>query len=939
MTKKITPPVFKAEGPYMPMCHNSSGIIVIEDDQLRTYARDPDEVYHFKGSNSYNFPADSLNGIADKAAASGCNCLTFFHDYFFGGNKRELELSSPEYIKITKAIADAAAKRGMGIGASVVNPLDLGRSFKERIGVGGQHRTYAEGRLSGGEFRFPAYLADVWVNNKGPVKLCYDKVRLFAFTETHEEGSRFAVVDPSSVNEITEGFEAKISEEEWYADKALGRRHMEISGSTALPGNRVFAVLYMDTPEMDYFHPEAKKYIKDVIDDYTKENIKFTELYSDEMHIQFDWNFSHFGPHEIPTRYMTPNFEKYLAENADPLFADADRALIYMAYATGADAEEYGTPYVQHVIGGSPAQLWRTFRMRDRYFELLQDRVVGMTIEAENYIARINGFMPVAHGHATWQESPTCDQYTPAGLFIAGANSGACQYDYTPDYVYSSTVREAISACYDYFKWNDYFTGGGNDFCECGWFDRDYYGGAMTASMASLNKYRSCYWGSWGFPNEVGERHHYVSLAYGGERDPRVSIVTQGTARVCDVAIIYPKDLTACEERFGSWTTQYGYANFVTADKLIELGSVENGRMTVGGCSYTAILVAFEPFYDEKLLRKLSEFAENGGTVLWTSTPACDESGLPAPEWSKLFGVNCAIPAACGKNASEVEFTGILDAVKPMKVLTGFLPDLVYPIKTTDACPAAYAGGELIGAFAKRGKGQVCYLGCRLRDDQSGESGDNVDTMFRVLLALGAYPGEDNTEAISRESEYFCSRFPNGTAAVCNHTYKMKERWEGGFARNAEHDAEALRNYPYLTPLELKLNEMRVNGDVISYDGYGIVEWKKDDSGALNGFMGRKCTGMTLNGVEYRLTGAPADISFGFAADERIPDGVTFALELCTDAEIVTMPFDIPSDAVCMLNNLGGGRKLEECAARVNGRTVVIPPELRGRMLMIIACE
>ena len=34
--------------------------------------------------------------------------------------------------------------------------------------------------------------------------------------------------------------------------------------------------------------------------------------------------------------------------------------------------------------------------------------------------------------------------------------------------------------------------------------------------------------------------------------------------RDVDVLMLYPLDLVAVEERFGSWMTQYGYANYVT---------------------------------------------------------------------------------------------------------------------------------------------------------------------------------------------------------------------------------------------------------------------------------------------------------------------------------------------------------------------------------------
>jgi len=41
--------------------------------------------------------------------------------------------------------------------------------------------------------------------------------------------------------------------------------------------------------------------------------------------------------------------------------------------------------------------------------------------------------------------------------------------------------------------------------------------------------------------------------------------------------------IVAVEERFGSWMTQYAYANWVTQAKLLEMGKVQDGAIVLGG--------------------------------------------------------------------------------------------------------------------------------------------------------------------------------------------------------------------------------------------------------------------------------------------------------------------------------------------------------------------
>lgn len=910
--------------------------IITDDDEIRTLALTPDTPV--KGSSV--MAPKSLNTYLSEMEGGGTEILTFFHDHFWGGGERELHLTHPEFRLCTKKIADAAETRGIGIGASVVNPLDLGRTFEADMGVGGCHRTFSEGALGAdGSFCFNAYLARRWCNNKGYIYPEFVRARLFVYTEEKTPGSPYIAIPFDSVKELDpESYTCIPSDGPWEHSDSFGEGHMTVSGRTDLPGNRVFAVFYMRTPEMDYFHPGAKDYIHGIIDSYAKEGVEFLELYSDEMHIQFDWDFAHFGPNEIPTRYMTENFMKTLAET-DPIFEDFDKALIYMGYDMETDRNAYSQTHTQHVLGTSPEELLRTFRMRSTYYETLQDRVVGLCCEARDYIrdtyVKYKGEDPLCLGHATWQESPTCDKYTVLGVHTAAPHNGKCAYDYTSEYVYSSTVREAISGCYDYFKWNDYFSYGGVDHCECGWFDRNYYGGALSASLGAMNRNQVASWGAWGFPHEVNRRFTPLAISFGALLTPWAMHVNWGRPRAVDVLYVYPKHLTAVEEAFGSWMVQYGYTNYLPADRILQLGRVENGKLIAGLGKYSTVVVGFEPFYSEELTEMLSEFARQGGTLVWNATPPQDEKGGIPKKWLDLFGLESATPVFASVTAEKIGFEGSLGSLEPMSVLSEFLPDRVYPVVPGEAETVARANGAPVGVRRSFGLGQVCYFGFRLRDDQSGDSPDAPSTLFDLLRLLGSYGGDDNTELLSRHGKYFAARFDNGTVSICRHTRKMVELWEGTFARDNEKDAALLKDYPWLEELELELENFRVNGHCISHSGAELLQFRPDGRGGLLGFWGRNTTGMTLDGREFCFCDAPAEVLFAELDPERVPEGYSKGLVIRTGAEKLTLPTVPGENAEIWLDRGGDGRDLVMTGLSFADGSLTLG-EYRGSTLIVL---
>ena len=154
----------------------------------------------------------------------------------------------------------------------------------------------------------------------------------------------------------------------------------------------------------------------------------------------------------------------------------------------------------------------------------------------------------LTRAHATWAQSPTIDHWNVGNL-----NGNRYKYEYTPNFIWSNTVHQAASACYDYFKWGEYLTGNGTDHPEGGWSDRNYYGSALACSFGILNKYPNSYNGFWGMPAPVRERIHAVVSAYGANATPTIKAITENVHRDVEVLMLYPMNLVAFEERVRTW--------------------------------------------------------------------------------------------------------------------------------------------------------------------------------------------------------------------------------------------------------------------------------------------------------------------------------------------------------------------------------------------------
>lgn len=850
-----------------------SAIILVSDKELETIAADPDAKINL--SVTFDPVEDSLRAICERAQQAGHRTLIVAYDHFFRQYRpgqdepRKLTPDMPEYVALIAKISTFAKQYGLGLELSLLSPLEIGPAYAKATGESGVWMHYRKGLRDPqtGNYSVQLWRQRRWANNKGPIDIQDAGVRVFAFRERVMGGTPYRVVNPESIVEITDT--AQVEVWEGSTTPIAQRIRVHGTGRTDLGDrNRVFVVQSYRTPEMDYFSPQALPYLQQLVDKYAEAGVQLNALYSDEMHIQQDWAyFQHHDHGEFALRYVSPGLAKAYADKYGAEYSDFAKYLIYFVrgqedFASDLSAKEG----VMHVMGASPEAVRRTALFRARYYHLLQDGVVDLFVTAKHHAEQRMGRKLEARAHATWAESPTIDRWD-TGQQPQARN----QYEYTSNFVWSCTVHQAAAACADYFKWGDFLTGNGNDHAEGGWIDRDYFALALGCSTGILNEVPHSYAAHWGMPGEISHRRMSLVSAYGTSGHPYWSAVQDAEHRDVDVLMLYPLDLVAVDERFGSWMTQYGYANYVTRAKLLERGVVRNGAIEMAGRRFTTLVTLFEPFPTQELLQKMREFVEQGGRLVWSGPPPVltyeGDNALEA--WCNLTGVDYGPAATEGllMPGRIVTFHGPLQSVAPQTILTDFLVDHIYPVTPREGTAVvATQRDRVIGTHrALPSGGTVTFLGYRPRDDQAASLGYETRNWFEVLSALGAYgptgrfaDANDNTEHISRTTDLLACRFPNGTTTVARHFKDVEEGWPGGFARKAEEDQAYLAQHP-LADDNLSLNGLKVNGHEVTYDGKSVVAWRVDAAGALIGFAGTHCQEITIDGRTTKF------------ADQRVP--------------------------------------------------------------------
>ena len=729
-----------------------------------------------------------------------------------------------------------------------------------------------------------------------------EKVRVFAFKEEKIQNSSYRVVRPESIVEITET--AKTEVFEGICDgKVACRARVFGKGMTNIGDlNKVIIVQQYKSPEMDYFSNSALPYLKNLVNKYVDAGVKLSGFYSDEMHIQQDWDyFNHHEHGQFALRYVSPGLEKKFAEMFGENFIDFAKFMLYFVYGQeDSSIDLSATEGVMHVFGSSPEEIHQTALFRSRYYSLLQDGVVDLFTAAKHHAEEKIGNQLFTRAHATWAESPTIDYWRSGNK-----NENSQKYEYTSNFVWSCTVHQAAAACHDYFKWGEYLTGNGTDHPECGWLDRNYHGLALACSLGIINEIPYSYCVHWGHPKEISSRRLQLQNTFGAGTNVNIfSMVQDMQHRDVDILMLYPLDLVSVEERFGSWMTQYGYANLITQSKLIELGKVYDGKIELGGRFFTTLVITFEPFPCLRLLEKINDFAESGGRVIWAGPPPLiNKNGYSILEkWQDLFGVSYTpSPDGWGEIAPgrKITFENIFENVAPQTILTDFLVDHIYPvIPKRESEIVARCNNQIVGTRkVVSNSGSLTFLGYRPRDDQSASLGYETKNWFEILCNSGAYPpvtsnteNNDNTEVISRTTNFLACRFPNGAVAIAPHLTQLEENWPGGFSRDSDEDEKIIQQLD-LPEESISLKSFQVNGHSVDYEGTGAVSFRINESGNLIAFAGHDSTKITIDGHEFVFSDKPVGtIGWAPIGKNRQVDNGAILIIFCDTAGFIRIP-------------------------------------------------
>lgn len=843
----------------------------------------------------------SFLDLCRKGQAMNAGRMDVAYDFFFGGDKRENYPDSPLTVKAYKIIHDLAKEHGMGFGASVISPLDTGGEYVKNHDQKGQTMQFKEGIIhDDGSYETTMDFQTLWTNNKGPAKVTLKEVKVFAFNEERIDNTPFYYVNENEIEDISASCHHYVDLASLRTEKeGYGHGDIHIKGKTVCKKSRFLAVVVYNTLEINYFAENALSYMKSILDLHKAAGITYGGIYSDEMHIQFDWDMqNHWGETEVTTRYMTDSMANTYAEKYGDQYRDFAKYLVYFTYMHHdfLDGEEGRLP-AQHVFGKGMEDIVRTFLFRRNYFDLLHRRVVDLCTQAKDYAGELFGSKMQATGHSTWQESPTTDTFCPGK-----EGQEVSHYDYTDAFLWSAAQRENISACNDHFKWNEYFWAVGTDIPEGGFLDRNYYGAALTASLAALNPAEFAYYCIWGAPDQVKERLVEVGQTYGHyagyckSYDFGHNLLQGCTTRLSDVLAVCPMDLNYLEERFGNWMVQYGYTDYITEEKLLEYARPEGGKLRVKDRFYRALVVTFSPLMSVEALSLIREYVRQGGKVIWCSAPALREAEGASALFREIFGIQSfnfdkyGIPAK-GEN---VRFDGFR-TVKDMRILSDLFPDYIYPVTLDNGACAARLGDRVVGtAKDYAGGGKAVYLGFRVRDDQSCSTGEDVDTLFSLLRELGGYD-RNGCETSSRpaESRYIFNRFPNGTVSLANHFRTFREQnWPWGFYRDEEKDNAFMENVQ-MPPHDITLRNMEIANHSVTYHGEGILTYRYDDEEGLLSLAGRNTCGICIDGRTYRLSDEPVNIVWGRLDEKILDDAVRQAYLLkCDSEDRLTLPFD-----------------------------------------------
>jgi hypothetical protein len=116
-----------------------AGLIITSDEEMEKLEHDPNMKVRAFDSRF----EDMAKSLESKDGA----LINVAYDFFFGGDKREHSPTGPQCIRTFKALHDVARKHGVGFGASVLSPLDLGPAYYREKKRGGRTCQFQEGAI------------------------------------------------------------------------------------------------------------------------------------------------------------------------------------------------------------------------------------------------------------------------------------------------------------------------------------------------------------------------------------------------------------------------------------------------------------------------------------------------------------------------------------------------------------------------------------------------------------------------------------------------------------------------------------------------------------------------------------------------------------------------------------------------------------------------
>jgi len=179
-----------------------------------------------------------------------------------------------------------------------------------------------------------------------------------------------------------------------------------------------------------------------------------------------------------------------------------------------------------------------------------------------------------------------------------------------------------------------------------------------------------------------------------------------------------------------------------------------------------------------------------------------------------------------------------------------------------------------------------------VRDDQSGSLGEDIDTLYRVLMKMEAYR-PDSLEARGREpgSRYVYNTFADGSVAIAPHFRQIREAWEGPFFRDQEYDQAVLARRPDIPDPVVEINE-NIAGHEIRFAGEEVLAYRLDETGAPVSFFSMGTDGIEVDGKKYTYADRKAKFEFTPVPERFRADGLnSVVLVTCwTEGAELTIP-------------------------------------------------